>query len=159
MKRIMLFFVAIASIFLAMFILAPFAAPYGTYWGLDGSPAHIDHDWSISEFPYLLGDILCHQKAARSFVLNGSQMPVCIRDTGLLLGFALGCLAHLVADLKIGRKQIAIASAIVCFTIVEWAVEPYFGDLPITRFLTGVVSGAGVGIILGWLIRYEIEKN
>jgi hypothetical protein len=86
-------------------------------------------------------------------------MPVCIRDTGLLLGFALGCLAHLVADLKIGRKQIAIASAMVCFTIVEWAVEPYFGDLPITRFLTGVVSGAGVGIILGWLIRYEIEKN
>jgi uncharacterized membrane protein len=107
----------------------------------------------------MLGDILCHQETARSFILNGSQMPICMRDTGLLAGFALGCLAYIPLDGKFGRKHIAIAAAMVCFTIAEWAAEPYFGDLPRTRFLTGIVSGTGAGMLLGWLIRREIGRR
>ena len=152
-RRVMLLLAAAAAAAALVFFLAPFAAPYGTYWGLDGSPGMMDRSWEPAEFPYIIGDILCHQESARCFVFNGSQMPICIRDTGLLIGFVLGCLAYIPMDGKFGKRQIALSLAMVCFTAVEWAAEPYSGDFPRTRFLTGIVSGAGAGMLLGWLVR------
>ena len=92
MRNVMLAFTVIAGFMTAMFVIAPLVAPYGIYHSLDGSPCFIDHSWSISDFPYLIGDFLCHQEQDRSFVLNGSQMPVCSRDIGLIFGLTLGCL-------------------------------------------------------------------
>jgi len=41
-------------------------------------------------FIYGFGDFNCHQKHERSWEINGNQMPVCVRDIGIFLGFAIG---------------------------------------------------------------------
>ena len=45
--------------------------------------------WALT---YAFGDLNCHQKHERSWEINGNQMPVCTRDIGIFLGFAIGCL-------------------------------------------------------------------
>ncbi len=39
---------------------------------------------------YGFGDLNCHNKAERSWEVNGNQMPVCVRDVGIFLGLAIG---------------------------------------------------------------------
>jgi len=41
-------------------------------------------------FIYAFGDLNCHNKAERSWEINGNQMPVCVRDVGIFLGLAIG---------------------------------------------------------------------
>ena len=41
-------------------------------------------------FIYGFGDLNCHNKAERSWEVNGNQMPVCVRDLGIFLGLAIG---------------------------------------------------------------------
>lgn len=41
---------------------------------------------------YFIGDFNCHQKASRTFFLNGNEMPVCARDMGIFFGAAMGFL-------------------------------------------------------------------
>ena len=76
MRRHVILLAVIMGAVSAMFVLAPFMAPYGTFLGLDGDPCFIDHSWKLSEVPYLLGDILCHQEQDRSFwPLSLSWLP------------------------------------------------------------------------------------
>ncbi|MBR6205367.1 MAG: DUF2085 domain-containing protein [Candidatus Methanomethylophilaceae archaeon] len=158
MRRIMLCLAAAAGILTAMFVAAPFAAPPGSYLALDGSPCFIDHPWSVSELPYLIGDVLCHQEQDRSFMLNGSQLPVCSRDLGLAFGLMLGCLLCLSRSASMDRRWVAASCLMMCFTVVEWAVEPAFGNLMGTRFATGIVSGAGAGMLVGWFAKRSVER-
>ena len=44
----------------------------------------------IWAFTYGFGDINCHQKHSRSWIINENQMPVCVRDIGIFAGAALG---------------------------------------------------------------------
>ena len=79
-----------AVVAMVIMVAAPALAPPGSYTDLDGSPSFVDHPLDgILDVPYLIGDVLCHQQDGRSFHINGSQMPICIRDTGLLLGLIL----------------------------------------------------------------------
>tara|TARA_A100001037_G_scaffold83195_1_gene75304 strand:- start:183 stop:977 length:795 start_codon:yes stop_codon:yes gene_type:complete len=66
----------------------------------DGSMGHdqANHGgkfaWSeldlFSALIYGFGDINCHQKHERSWVINGNQMPVCTRDIGIFAGIFAG---------------------------------------------------------------------
>ncbi len=159
MRNVMLAFAGIAGFLTALFVIAPFTAPYGSFLGLDGDPCFVDHSWKISEFPYLLGDILCHQEQDRSFILNGSQMPVCSRDIGLIFGLTLGCLFCLSKNVNFDRKWLTISFIMMMFTIVEWFIDPYFDNLMETRFTTGIVSGAGAGMFLGWFVNRALMKG
>jgi uncharacterized membrane protein len=87
-------------ILVAVFTVAVFTAPYlvepGTVEHLDGYAWQLDHlgRWdempALSRLAYYAGDVVCHQKHWRSYMLNGNQMPVCARDVGVLLGMAGG---------------------------------------------------------------------
>jgi len=44
----------------------------------------------VFAFTYAFGDLNCHQKHERSWVINGNQMPVCVRDIGIFFGFVIG---------------------------------------------------------------------
>ena len=44
---------------------------------------------------YVVGSVVCHQQAARSFHLGDTQLPVCARCTGLYAGAPLGLLLAL----------------------------------------------------------------
>ncbi len=43
-----------------------------------------------SAFIYGFGDLNCHNKYERSWIINGNQMPVCTRDVGIFFGAFLG---------------------------------------------------------------------
>ena len=45
-------------------------------------------------FVYGFGDLNCHQKHERSWVVNGNQMAVCARDVGIFAGLFIGGLAY-----------------------------------------------------------------
>lgn len=139
---------------LALVLAAPFTAPFGTFVDLDGTPASVDHGWQgrgVAGAVYLLGDIACHQEMSRSFVLNGSQLPICIRDLGILAGAAAGCAATvpLVGRLE-GRRVFAAGLVLTLVTGAEWIMEGTVGDMPRLRFMSGIVTGIGASVLLGW---------
>lgn len=153
-KRVLAIGATAAVVAMVIMVAAPALAPPGSYTDLDGSPSFVDHPLDgILDVPYLIGDVLCHQQDGRSFHINGSQMPICIRDTGLLLGLILGLLACIPLSDRLHDRRSAILGAILLtVTFVEWIMEPRLGDMPTARFLSGVVSGIGAALILGWLL-------
>ncbi len=160
MRRVLVVLSVIAGIVSTAFVIAPLAAPYGSYLGLDGTPGFVDHSWGLTDVAYLLGDFLCHQMEDRSFIINGSQMPVCVRDFGLLTGFSIGA-AVCSACLQVLRFKIIpiIAMAMVLVTVAEWAVEPAVGDYPVLRFATGIISGAGAALLTAWMLDLSVRRN
>ena len=147
---------AFLGVLAALFLSAPCMALPGTFLGLDGSPMIIDNGWlghGPKGIAYLIGDILCHQETARSFILNGSQLPVCIRDMGILLGSLAGCAAScFFLDHLRGRKVLIAGVALLLVTAVQWALRGTNGDNEAIRFASGIVSGIGASVILGWWI-------
>ena len=152
MRRPVILLAGVLGTLSAMFVLAPFMAPYGAYLGLDGDPCFVDHPWRLSEAPYLLGDVLCHQEQGRSFVLNGSQMPVCARDIGIWPGLAVGLLAYIPLERRFGWRMAAASVLMMCVTVAEWALEPRIGNVMWVRFASGIVAGIGAGMLAGWLL-------
>ena len=48
-------------------------------------------------FIYAVGSVVCHQLPDRSFFIEGRQLPVCARCTGLYLSGAAGVLGWVIA--------------------------------------------------------------
>ena len=142
---------------LLLFLISPVINPSGSFLGLDGSPAVMDHGWTgITGFGYILGDILCHQEASRCFVVNGNQMPICIRDLGLLIGLVAGLVVCRLMEERLSEKGIPLMGLIlVAITGIEWLAESFTGDMPMPRFLSGISAGIGAALILGWLLYRE----
>lgn len=47
----------------------------------------------LTAFAYAVGGVVCHQLPERSFFVEGHQLPVCARCTGLYLGGVVGLVA------------------------------------------------------------------
>src|SRR5580765_1303965 len=43
----------------------------------------------LAALPYVVGAVICHQQAARSFAIWSQQLPVCARCTGIYAGAGL----------------------------------------------------------------------
>ena len=151
---------AFFGISLGLIAVTPLLYPSGTFSGLDGRPGLMDHDWGgygAGGIVYAIGDLLCHQEAARSFFLNGNQLPFCIRDVGLLIGL-VGGLAVVYREGLLSRefKRLMFGLLLLVPTAAEYAVEHVYDmDLPELRFILGIVSGFGAALILG----YALYKN
>ncbi|MBO7352010.1 MAG: DUF2085 domain-containing protein [Candidatus Methanomethylophilaceae archaeon] len=151
---------AFFGIALVLIAVTPLLYPYGTFVNLDGSAGLLDHDWGkygAGGIVYAIGDMLCHQEAARSFFLNGSQLAFCIRDVGLLIGLIAG-LVMVVRESIVsrGNRRLFIGIALLIPTAAEYAYEHLFDvDLPELRFILALVSGFGAAMILG----YALYKN
>lgn len=102
-NRLMLPFLLVFALATAAVFTAPFALQRGAVTGLDGHAWHVDHQGAWEELPplpclvYYGGDVVCHQRHGRSYMLYGNQMPVCARDVGLLAGMTGGFALALVA--------------------------------------------------------------
>lgn len=143
---------------LVLIVAVPLLYPYGTFQHLDGYASVMDHDWSrygAGGWIYALGDFLCHQEQSRSFMLNGSQMPFCIRDVGLLSGLVIGLFASVrIGERMSDRKYLINGLLMIALTLLEWIIENAWSiDLPVSRFLLGIVSGAGVALVLSYVIE------
>lgn len=147
---------AVFGIITVLVILAPFMAPYGTFRGLDGAAGYIDHGWQghgVAGVMYLLCDMFCHQEEARCYMLNGSQLPVCIRDVGILAGLFVGFLACIPLGSRVSDRRFSYAGVVlVLIMVAEWAAESFIGDMPVPRLLSGICAGVGAAIFLCWLL-------
>ena len=146
-----------------LILASPLMAPYGTFTGLDGAVGVIDHGFQgngISGAVYLIGDMFCHQEEARSFILNGSQMSFCIRDTGIIAGAFLGFILSRLMESRLSDRRFAWAGAcLIAVTAVEWISEGFVGDMPSARFLSGMCCGIGVAIFLGWMLYRDTQND
>jgi uncharacterized membrane protein len=160
--KILIFF--FFSAVTALIIAAPLAVPGGSIPRLDGTPGIVDHPeilvtldapWNLV---YYFGDIWCHQRADRSLSLNGNQLPLCIRCFGIFLGIPLGCLISLLWAVPITpalHRKVIIVLLIGSLPIVMDGGGQLLGfweSLPAIRALTGILAGAGGGLILGILV-------
>ena len=85
-------------------------------------------------FLYASGSVICHQLPERSFFLDGQQLPVCARCTGLYLSAAVGFLAWLIWKTARGWRKFVV-SARPALAIVIVAALP-----TALSYLTGVVG-------------------
>ena len=164
----MLIFFAISAILSALMFIVPFISPCGSFVDLDGTPGIMDHGdlWSnqdiLTMMLYGLGDMVCHQEMSRTVILNGSEMPVCIRDLGLLLGFMMGCA---VTTVKFGHPAIyrhARVYVVVAFLLIftDWLIQHIFSlNVPFARLVTGLLAGAGFSLIIYCWIVTILSKD
>ncbi len=76
--------------------IAPLTMEPGTVEGLDGAANRVSNMELWKELSpyhaavYTFSDFNCHQMHERSYYINGNQMPVCARCTGIFIGLTLG---------------------------------------------------------------------
>jgi len=106
---------------------------------------------------------ICHQDPARSFHINGKQMNLCARCTGLYAGLGIGIAAGILIQLIFG---------VLDFTFIQLTLIIIIGIGPLAvdgltqfvkwresnnyiRLVTGLICGITLGIIIDWII-YDI---
>jgi uncharacterized membrane protein len=96
LKRIPLILLLVSLIWVIILYATPASLPPGSVVNLDGRANFVDYQAKWKELPvpqnviYQMGDLNCHQKYERSFIINGNQMPMCARDIGVFLGINIG---------------------------------------------------------------------
>lgn len=154
-KYIKIIILATASVFLISDIIVPFLSTGGKIVDLDGTFGYIDNSslWAsldpFSSVIYTIGDFLCHQQMSRTFILNGNEMPVCVRDVGPLIGIVIG-MAIMLSIKEYERKKfiiISVASLVLMF--IDWLIQNIFSlNVPATRLITGILAGAAISMII-----------
>jgi uncharacterized membrane protein len=88
---------------------------------------------------------LCHQDPSRSFMLEGSPVAVCVRCLGIYWGAALAGM------LCLGKGPRLLGLAVLLNGIdVGTGMLHWHGNLPLIRFLLGLLLGMGAGAVLFW---------
>jgi hypothetical protein len=112
---------------------------------------------------------LCHQDPARSFVVHGSAVAVCVRCLGIYCGVALGALFRsaktpgAVSQLlwshkdrgfglnqlrtRYGPRLLTVALLLNLLDVTAGTLH-WYGNLPLPRFLLGLILGMGTGAVL-----------
>lgn len=113
---------------------------------------HLSSDiWTIMEFMNTIGYAVCHQIPDRSIFIDGKQLPVCARDTGLYIGSLLS-LIFIASTNRRTRNAIPIPA--ISFTFVFFmlllgidGISSYLGMRTTTngiRLMTGLLVGIGL---------------
>jgi len=158
-KIILIIFVVLLLWSMLQF-LAPLAAPQNSIDDLTGLAGVVDNDESLNNIPspwnavYSIGDRLCHQRAERSFFINGNQMPFCSRCTAIWLGFTVGLGLMIFLKIELTEKfLLLILLGIIPIGIDGMGQQIGLWDSTnimrvITGLLVGVVCGVAIGIII-----------
>ncbi len=86
---------------------------------------------------------LCHQDAARSFLIEGAPAAVCVRCLGIYFGAAGGVCARVAG----GRRTLAIALLLNALDMATGMLG-WHGNLPAPRFCLGLLLGWSAGAVL-----------
>ena len=100
---------------------------------------------------YFAGSLVCHQIPERSFHINGAQLPVCARCTGLYLSALVGALAWMALRQPIatGRARRALlASAVPTLATVASAALGWWDPANAVRALAAAPLGAATGVLV-----------
>jgi uncharacterized membrane protein len=109
----------------------------------------------LEQLLHAMGFGLCHQLPERSFFAGGYQLPVCARDTGIYLGFALGLLAlGLLArgtrPAELPRWPVLVLIGMFVAAMGVDGVTSYAGMRATTndiRLITGMLTGWGLSAL------------
>lgn len=175
----------ISLVWTVALIIAPITIPPGEVTGLNGGANRIDYASLWASLPpvqgaiYYLGDLECHQIAARTIFLNGNEMPVCARDASLFffitVGLALAAVvkpniavskaivgmfpAKIRARLDTGKRQMLFTWLLGIAMIAPLGIDgmmqlvtPY-ESTNVLRFLTGIPAGTFLGLLIGLMIQ------
>jgi uncharacterized membrane protein len=117
---------------------------------------------TLAGITYLLGSLICHQQALRSFHIGGAQLPVCARCLGLYAGAAIGALmSAAITTTESSRRPLAlwrmvlIVSALpTCLTLaVEWLSMA--NPTNVARFTAAIP----LGIAGAWLVTTVVRGH
>ncbi|MEK9865728.1 MAG: DUF2085 domain-containing protein [Euryarchaeota archaeon] len=146
-----------------------------------GAFAWMDHGPLVA-LVYSIGDLNCHQKSERAFMVNGNQTAVCARDIGILFGFVVGALAwsrwglnrysirdtflSMLPDSRTAPLYRADRRLIAMFSILLIGVLPTGID-GFTQLLTSyesnnalrLITGSTAGGALAWLVGATISAR
>jgi len=167
---IFIFFIPFFIWILLQFI-APLTISSNSINDLSGLTGVSDNQATIDNMPapwdsiYGIGDRMCHQKAERSFFLNGNQMPFCSRCTAIWLGLAIGLGFLVLYKIKLNEKFLYL----IIIGIIPIGIDGV-GQLfnlwestnimrLITGLLIGIVCGLAIGLIIDELRELIIEKK
>jgi uncharacterized membrane protein len=86
---------------------------------------------------------VCHQQITRSFVIEGAPVAVCVRCLGIYCGGALGVATGVAA----GRRVLGL---VLLFNLLDvaTAILHWHGNLPLPRFILGLLLGWSAGALL-----------
>jgi uncharacterized membrane protein len=87
---------------------------------------------------------LCHQDPARSFVIGGSPVAVCVRCLGIYCGVALGMFLRMG---KVSAFRLLAVAMLVNLVDVGSGMLHWHGNMPVTRFWLGLLLGIAAGSI------------
>ncbi len=159
------------SLWISLQFLAPLALSENSVQDLSGLVAVSDNDYTINnmDFPwsfvYSAGDRLCHQKAERSFFVNGNQMPFCSRCTAIWLGLAAGLGFMVFYRIELNERFVfAILIGLVPIGVDGVGQLLGFWESTnairvITGLLIGVLCGVAIGVIIDEIKTFNIFKN
>ncbi len=156
--------IAFFALVLALFVYAPFMIEDGAVDGLEGGhpvePDYFDLWGDLNPAAgsiYGLGDILCHQDSSRSFHLNGSQLPICVRDLSALAGLVGGLIVCALYGGHLRRYAYIMLAVSFSVMIADVIIQNAL-DLNVfaTRILTGAFCGISVSAAMDrWLRSFE----
>jgi uncharacterized membrane protein len=158
-KAIMIFFI-LFLLWAVLQALAPISLPSGSVKDLSGMVGVSDNEEAIGKMPppwnslYSLGDKLCHQKAERSFFINGNEMPFCSRCTAIWLGLVIGLGFMMLYTIQLNEKFLFI----IIIGIVPMGIDGvgqllgFWESTNIIRLITGLLAGTVCGIAIGLII-------
>jgi uncharacterized membrane protein len=88
---------------------------------------------------------LCHQDPARSFVLEGAPVAVCVRCLGVYCGAAVATLLRL---RKTSATHLLALALLLNLLDVAAGWMHWHGNLPLPRFFLGLLLGTGAGALI-----------
>ncbi len=151
---------------LALLFVAPAMLPPNATGDLSGRVGLVDNARVWSSFPepaqwtYYFGDVACHTKSARSFFINGNQMPVCARDVAIFLGITAGLALAISPRSRLYRLAVTLPWWMYFVLLAPIAVDGGAQDVlgfesdNLRRLLTGFPAGIAVALALVFVV-YE----
>ena len=133
-------------------------------------------------FVYAFGDINCHQKHDRSWTINENQMPVCVRDIGIFLGFFMGSLFfrlrgynrwtvrdtflsvfddESIKSVYLNDGRMRLMMLFLALGIVPMAIDGFtqlltvYESTNIIRLITGFMAG----FVIGWFVGSALSSR
>ena len=159
-KLVIIIFFIPFFIWILLQFLAPIALPANSVTDLSGYTGLEDNKEIIDEMPtpwnfvYSAGDRLCHEKAIRSFFINGNQMPFCSRCTAIWMGMAIGLGFMVFYKIEIDERFIILIIVGLAPIGIDGVGQlvGFWESTNITRLITGLLIGIVCGIAIGIII-------
>jgi uncharacterized membrane protein len=116
---------------------------------------------------FAIGSVVCHQLPDRSFFVDGRQLPVCARCTGLYLGAAMGFAGWLIVRVIRGwrprpldpRRALMLVAMAATPTIVSFTtgVIGLWDGSNVTRSVLAVPLGLTAGAVVAAVCAKDLR--